>query len=272
MELTDSLINQIKSLIIKAGEVALKEKHLGLTIEYKNNDHSPVTSADKKISDLIYDALSTITPEIEVICEERNPITLKNKSRFWLIDPIDSTVSYIKGLEYYTINIALIIDDVPILGFIYQPEKRKLYYTNIDNNLVIEQYNMVISTLNQQISRDKYIAITSANNFNQLTEDFLVHYSLNKVLHVPSSLKLCWIAEGIADVYPKFGDTMEWDIASGHALIISTGGNISNLNGIQVSYNKPHFKNHHFLAYSKRWYNRYINSNYTQCQNTKDFI
>jgi 3'(2'), 5'-bisphosphate nucleotidase len=113
-----NLIRSLKSLITEAGRIALITRDLGLIVSYKE-DNSPVTNADKEISDFIYNALKDLTPNIPIICEEREIVTL-NEEQFWLIDPIDGTKSYAKGEDTYTVNIALIKNGMPIIGFIYQ--------------------------------------------------------------------------------------------------------------------------------------------------------
>ncbi|UCM85618.1 MAG: 3'(2'),5'-bisphosphate nucleotidase CysQ [Rickettsia endosymbiont of Culicoides impunctatus] len=242
-----NLIRSLKSLITDAGRIALMTRDLGLIVCYKE-DNSPVTNADKEISNFIYNGLMELTPNIPVICEEREIVTL-NEEQFWLIDPIDGTKSYIKGEDTYTVNIALIKNGMPVIGFIYQPSMQKLHYTDANNALRVEQNDVEVSF--DALPRNHYSAVVSSRWFNLDTKSFLEKHLITEIVSIPSSIKLCLIAEGKADIYPKFGTTMEWDIAAGHALIKANGGNIIDLDGNELIYQKKNFQNPHFYAYSR---------------------
>lgn len=248
-----NLISSLKQLILVAGEIALTVRANGLVIETKI-DQSPVSNADKQISQLIYDSLSALTPGVAVICEEQ-PLVNLTSDTFWLIDPIDGTKSYVQGEDSYTVNIGLIKNGVPIIGLIYQPSCRKLHYTDSDNNLKIEQNSVEVTLIDHGLS-NSLRAVVSANHPNIETVAFLDKHSINQVVSMPSSIKLCLIAEGQADIYPKFGQTMEWDIAAGHALIKATGGHVVDFAGKEIIYGKKGFENPNFYAYGKKWLNR----------------
>ncbi|KAJ6644948.1 GTPase Der [Pseudolycoriella hygida] len=217
------LIKELWQIDHIAGEIALKKRELGLIVSYKE-DNSPVTNADKEISTFIYNSLTTLTPDKAVICEEREMVTL-NEDSFWLVDPIDGTKSYTKGDNTYTINIGFIENGVPIIGLIYQPTTYRLYYTDANNFLRIEQ-NGIEEELNT-LPKNYCAAVVSSHSSNRDTKDFLSKHLITEVTNIPSSIKLCLIAEGKYDIYPKFGPTMQWDIAAGHALIRANGGNIA---------------------------------------------
>ncbi|WP_375326206.1 3'(2'),5'-bisphosphate nucleotidase CysQ [Candidatus Tisiphia endosymbiont of Nemotelus uliginosus] len=247
----ERLIESLKNLIIKAGEIALLQREIGLKVSYKE-DNSPVTNADIEISELIYHNLTRLAPNISIICEEREIAPLTADS-FWLIDPIDGTKSYIKGDSTYTINIGLIERGTPTIGLIYQPTIRKLYYTDHNNFLRIEQDGIEekLSTLPKSYCN----AVLSSHSSNVDTKNFLEKHLITEVVSIPSSIKLCLVAEGKCDIYPKFGPTMEWDIAAGHALIRANGGNIVDLEGKELTYKKDNYKNPSFYAYSRHWLN-----------------
>ena len=249
----DSLVESLKTLMIESGNKAFLRRQEGLRIYYKE-DNSPVTNADLEISTLIYHHLKSLAPNIPVVCEEREIITPFADDLFWLVDPIDGTKSYIKNEDTFTVNIALIQNHIPVLGFIYQPSMQKLYYTDHDNSLKIEQNGVILSVANTSIE-DRYGAVVGSRYSDANTKDFLKKHSITNVVSIPSSIKLCLIAEGKADVYPKFGTTMEWDIAAGHALIKAGGGHVVDLHGNELGYKKAGFLNPHFYAYSKYWNN-----------------
>lgn len=244
------LIKKIKNLIVEAGDIALKTKQNNLKIEWKS-DNTPVTNADKEISLFIFKALSILTPNTVVICEERELLPVDKNKPFWLIDPIDGTRSFIKGKDSFTVNIALVDKQMASYGFIYQPDTEILYFTDENKNFFIEQKGKTIEPNTH--TDDDFIAVVSSNHFNRPTKDYLKNNQFSKVLSIPSSLKLCMIAEGVADVFPKFGTTMEWDIAAGDALIRASGGMLSLVSGEQMIYGKDNFENTDFIATSKNY-------------------
>lgn len=244
------LLAEIKKLMLSAGEIALNARMSGIKVTWKP-DNSPVTNADQEISQHIYDILSVLTPEIPIICEERDLFPINKKEKFWLIDPIDGTRSFISDKDSFTVNIALIENQEAVYGFIYQPATGKLYYTDENKKFCIEINGE--TTGQNPHSHNGFVAVVSSNDFNSLTSNYLKDHGLSKIISIPSSLKLCLIAEGVGDVFPKFGTTMEWDIAAGHALIKSAGGEIHLLDGKLMSYAKDGFLNPHFLAVNKNW-------------------
>ncbi|MEY4464095.1 MAG: hypothetical protein RLZZ81_1066 [Pseudomonadota bacterium] len=248
--MNDNLIDALKDLIINTGKIALDIKKSGILVDTKL-DGSFVTNADKGISNIIYQTLQTLTPQIAIVCEEQ-PLPILNSDTFWLIDPIDGTRSYVNGKSTYTVNIGLIKNGLPTIGLIYHPETVKLYYTDENGRLKIEQNAREIP-INYELKREEFNAVTGFYNSNEATKEFLGKYSFGKINAIGSSIKLCLIAEGEADIYPKFGQTMEWDIAAGHALIKAGGGNILDCDGKEVTYGKENFANPNFFACSKYW-------------------
>lgn len=245
-----NLIIAIKELIIKAGHIAIDVREAGIEVEQKD-DNSPVTNADKAISQYIFEGLTRLKLDIPVICEERPLVPIDKNKPFWLIDPIDGTRSFIANKDSFTVNIALIDNREPVYGFIYQPDKDMLYFTDENRQFCIEQNGRSIdkNTHNQ----DGFIAVVSSNHFNSMTSDYLKENDFSEIIAIPSSLKLCLIAEGAGDVFPKFGTTMEWDIAAGHALIKASGGNINLFQGDKMLYAKENFQNPYFIAANKKW-------------------
>jgi len=244
------LVEKLKNIIIEAGKMALDYREAGLVVERKADD-SPVTNADKKISSFIHAHLSKLTPAIPVICEERDPVAIDKEGEFWLIDPIDGTRSYISNKDSFTVNMAIINNGKPEYGFVYQPTIDRLYYTNEDKKFCIDVGgNPAVNNVHNQ---DGFVAIVSSRNFNEKTATYLKNNDFSEIIAIPSSVKLCMIAEGAGDVYPKFGTTMEWDIAAGHALISAAGGEIFMLDGHSLQYAKEGFENPQFIAMSKGW-------------------
>ncbi len=249
--MNQQLIFNLKKVITAAGDIALALRAKGLVVNHKE-DGSPVSNADLELSNFIYKNISKLTPDIPIICEEREvrkPILAES---FWLVDPIDGTRSYIKNLVNFTVNIALIENHKPKLGFIYHPVSKKLYYTDHKNNLVIECAGSLISNIAK--NKEGYIAVVSSTNFNENTKKYIENNNFSEIIAASSSIKLCMVASGAADIYPKFGPTMEWDIAAGHALINAAGGEIIDYNSKkELLYNKSQFTNPYFIAFNQRW-------------------
>ncbi|AFB22420.1 3'(2'),5'-bisphosphate nucleotidase CysQ family protein [Rickettsia rickettsii] len=251
--MNDNLINALKDLIINTGKIALDIKKAGMLTDIKS-DGSVVTNADKEISKIIYQTLQTLTSQIAIVCEEQ-PLPIFSSDTFWLIDPIDGTWSYVNGKSTYTVNIGLIENGFPTIGLIYHPETAKLYYTDVNGRLKIEQNSKEIF-VNNEPKHEELHAVIGFYNSNKATKEFLSKYSFGQINAIGSSMKLCLIAEGAADIYPKFGQTMEWDIAAGHALIKAGGGNILDTYGQEITYGKESFANPNFFACSKYWLER----------------
>ena len=244
------LVDELKKVIKEAGRMASDYREAGLQVERKEDD-SPVTNADKEISSFIFDHLLKLTPDIPVICEEREPVILDKSETFWLIDPIDGTRSYISNKDSFTVNMAVIENSRALYGFIYQPTIDRLYFTDEKKQFCIEVGgNSVGNNIHDQ---EGFVAIVSSRSFNEKTATYLKTNDFSEIIAVPSSVKLCMIAEGAGDVYPKFGPTMEWDIAAGHALIRAAGGEISTLDGKVLEYAKEDFENPQFIAVSRKW-------------------
>lgn len=243
-------ISKLKETIIEAGEIAVNLRENGLIVERKK-DYSPVTNADIKVSDFIYERLTRFAPDIPIICEEKPLRSVSKEGMFWLIDPIDGTRSYIRNMDSFTVNIALISKQEPTIGLIYQPTLKKLYFTDEEGNFCAEQNGHKMPEVKRE--DDSFIAVVSSRNFNEKTENYIRNNQFSEIIAIPSSIKLCMVAEGSADIYPKFGPTMEWDIAAGHALINAAGGVIlDNTNNRTLLYAKADFKNPDFLAFNNR--------------------
>lgn len=250
--INDEQINRLKIIILNAGQIALECRDRGITVENKD-DNSPVSNADKEISLFIYQKLYALAPNIPIICEEQEKIDVSDCESFWLIDPIDGTRSYIRGETSFTINIALIVDKRPKLGFIYQPDTEKLYYTDSDGKCCIEEAGQIVPCSAFKDNNEGLTAIISSEYVNRATQEYLAKHEFVNIIAIPSSIKLCMIAEGIGDIYPKFDPTMEWDIAAGHAIVNASGGRVTDILGHDITYAKPYFQNSEFLASGKRW-------------------
>ncbi|HEY4789329.1 MAG TPA: 3'(2'),5'-bisphosphate nucleotidase CysQ [Bacteroidales bacterium] len=230
------------------------------------SDQSPVTQADKISSDIISKHL--IKTGIPVICEEKglkDYAERKTWDHFWLVDPLDGTKEFIKRNGQFTINIALVQANKPILGLISIPTKDLLYWGDYQHGafkikirkIRETSYPKLIEKAIQLPKKCKHGKLTIMVSRSHLDDQTLRYIDILKLkgLHVKtktagSALKFCYIAEGKADLYLRFSPTMEWDTAAGHAIVEASGANISSLPSYNLfAYNKPDLRNNGFIVY-----------------------
>ncbi len=217
------------------------------------DDKSPVTAADFAANDLIKQCLMELTPHIPVVSEE-NSVEENNAAAqgdiFWMVDPLDGTKSYINKTGEFTVNIALIQNCCPMGGVVYIPAKEIGYFTAEDG----KAYKQVKNNLPEEIHvrtkpDDKIVVVASKSHMNASTEEYIASLGKNiTLISAASSLKFCMIAEGKADIYPRFGNTMEWDTAAGHAVLLAAGGHVICPDGSPFLYRKRDFLNSFFIA------------------------
>ncbi len=238
-------INRIKEIILGASDIATDIVNSGIEVTIKS-DGSPVTNGDIAVSKYIMEHLSALS-DLPIISEEEE-IPLDFGRSFWLVDPIDGTRSYIKGEPLYTVNIGLILDGIPVFGFVKNPATGHLYYTSETGEMIIEcQGEQVFCNSD---ARDLKAVIST--HASSSIKDIMAQHDITSYEVIPGAIKFCIIASGDADLYPRHGNTMEWDTAAGHALIRAVGGEIFDLEGNVLQYGKPELLNKGFIAYSKR--------------------
>lgn len=246
-------IQEVINIAKQAGEKIMDYYNQdSLNIDYKK-DSSPVTQADLASNKIICESLRKLYPSIPLISEEsevNNPI---NSSIFWSIDPLDATQSFIERNGEFTVNIALIQDNKPSIGVIYAPLSKQLYYA--DNQKAYKQLDNEppIAIKTRPVPESGLIILTSCHYKNQEKLDFyLKDKRIDKIIPTSSSIKICMIAEGLADLYPRFGRTMEWDTAAAHAILSAAGGSIKDLNGKELNYGhfEKEYSNPEFIASS----------------------
>lgn len=247
----------LRPTAVKAGRKILDVREGNLEISIKG-DQSPVTIADQQAEKIILKSLKHVAPEIPVIAEESVSagIVPDTKDVFWLVDPLDGTKEFISGGSDFTVNIALIENGIPTFAIIYVPVTGKLYTAlNQDTAILQNVTNDEISTVEnliktRDIPQDGMTAVASKSHLDEQTEAFLKDNNIEKTVSVGSSLKFCIVATGDADIYPRFGPTMEWDIAAGHAILSAAGGSVTNPDGTPFKYQKKGYLNGAFIAKS----------------------
>ena len=243
----DKLKNIAESLISTfniAGEEAIELYDKGLKIEIKE-DKSPVSNGDLRVNELISKKISELTPDIPIISEETVDLKIKNTAKvFWLIDPIDGTREYIAGKDEYTLNAALVIDTIPVLGLVGVPKKNRLFYTYAPGeSYLIENKNTKKIFCKKQQPKDKVVALSSSMKPSDTILNKLKEYNVTSIVKMASSYKFCVIATGEYDIYAARERANEWDYAAGHAVAQNAGAIIKTLDEKPFLYGKEDYKN-----------------------------
>jgi 3'(2'), 5'-bisphosphate nucleotidase len=246
-------IEVVKKIAKQAGAAIMKIYGTeDFSIEYKD-DHSPLTAADKASHEVIIDGLQQAFPDIPVLSEEGASIPYherKGWTHFWLVDPLDGTKEFVKRNGEFTVNIALIREGAPVLGVVYVPAQDKMYCgvvgsgaTSIDSNGNVKKIHVRSPDMEKGLT-----VVMSRSHPSAELEAYLKEIKVSEALPVGSSLKLCVVSEGLADLYPRLGPTMEWDTAAGHAVVLAAGGQVETPEGEALSYNKESLLNPYFIV------------------------
>lgn len=229
------------------------------------SDNSPLTVADQKADEVINNYLTETG--IPIISEENKQIDYserKNWNICWMVDPLDGTKEFIKRNGEFTVNIALIVDGNPVLGVIYVPVSKTLYFTAADgkssHKLVLENeitateeiYKKAIAINPASKNAIPFKIVGSRSHRNEATEEFIQNLQKDREVELVSkgsSLKFCLVAEGAAHIYPRFAPTMEWDTAAGQAICQAVGVSVINMETKEpLRYNKEDLLNNYFLV------------------------
>ena len=231
-----------------AGKESIRLYNEGLKIEIKE-DKSPVSNGDLLVNDIISKKISELTPNIKIISEETVDLKVKNTSKvFWLIDPIDGTKEYIAGKDEYTINAALIIDKVPVLGLVGAPKKNRLFFTyGPGESFLIENGKTNKISCKKKQPKGKIVALSSVIKPSDLILNKLKENNVNSIVKMASSYKFCVIATGEYDIYAARERANEWDYAAGHAVAQNAGAIIKTLDERPFLYGKADYRNSSLL-------------------------
>ncbi len=214
-------------------------------------DQSPVTDADHAAEAVIVRGLRAATPDIEVIAEEQisTGYTPRQSAAMWVVDPLDGTADFAADRDGFTVNIGLVRGGIPVLGVVAEPAAARLY------GGIVGQFAFVRDGAGRRAMRARakpaggLRVLTSRNPPDAaLLRQVLAGRSVASITRVSSALKFCRIAEGRADLYPRFDRSMEWDTAAGHAILLAAGGQVNDLAGAPLAYGKPEFVNGAFVA------------------------
>jgi len=246
------IVEDLLDTFLQAGDLSISLRKKGLKKEIKS-DNTPVSNGDLEVNKFITKKISEITPDIPIISEE----TSDNKDNsilkdFWLVDPIDGTYDYINDLEEFTINAGLIINNKPVAGLINAPAKKRMFYAYGKGN-AYELSNGVIKNLNnKEIKKNQPLRFISySNKIKPEIQKIYQDLNVNENVKMKSSLKFCVVATGEYDGYVAEPRAYEWDIAAGHAILVSAGGSVTDFQGNEILYGKKDLKNPSIILKSK---------------------
>lgn len=244
-------INLICHIAKKAGLSVMEIYKKDFEIEYKE-DNSPLTEADLKANKIICDELNKNYPNIPILSEEIQEVPYdirKNWKLYWCIDPIDGTKEFIKKNGEFTINIALIENNTPVLGVVYAPVLEAMYYAKKNHGAYKNGEKLPLQTNTN--TEEKLTVVASKSHKSSETQEFINNLNAQSIeqIIIGSSLKLCMVAEGSADIYPRLAPTMEWDTAAADAIVRESGKMTYQFNTkIPLEYNKENLLNPWFTV------------------------
>lgn len=244
----NTLIQIARNAAYEAGQKILEIYATGdFSVEAKS-DASPLTIADKAAHNIIVAGLKETG--LPILSEEGRDIPYeerKNWKQFWMVDPLDGTKEFIKKNGEFTVNIALIENGKATMGVVYAPVLDKLYYTNTLNSALLQKGEVELAL---EAAEEKEVShiVASRSHKSPETEEVLAKFPKAEVLSMGSSLKFMLLAEGKAQLYPRFAPTMEWDTAAAHAVLSVLGYSVRKPQGGELEYNKENLLNPFFIA------------------------
>lgn len=250
------LAEQTCALARDAAQQILDIYHSPFAIEHKD-DHSPLTAADKAAHDIICRGLHDLTPAIPILSEEAAAIpfaTRKDWHYFWLVDPLDGTREFIKRNGEFTINIALIEKHAPVLGVVHVPVTGTSYFAHRGNGAFRQTGNDVPQKIRTRATSTGHLAVAGSRSHGSDKQQAFFNKLGDAEIHaIGSALKFCLVAEGMVDIYPRFGPTSEWDTAAAQCIVEEAGGLVTDDEFRPLRYNtRQSLLNPDFLVIADR--------------------
>jgi len=253
-------------IVQAAGMVVMRHYEAGCDTRMKA-DRSPVTDADEEAEKVILAELALAFPGVPVVAEEEAAAgrIAKIGSHFFLVDPVDGTKEFVKRRGEFTVNIGEVVDGEPVSGVVFAPAIGRLFAGAIGEGAfeisgggsvgevgsgsvpMSDKYN-VRSIAARAPAPDGLVAVSSRSHPDAKTDELLKTLTIKGQTNAGSSLKFCLVAAGEADIYPRAGQTMEWDTAAGHAVLRAAGGSVTTWDGAPFVYGKSDFRNGPFIA------------------------
>ena len=245
------IVEKLIDPFLKAGDLSISLREKGLKKEIKS-DNTPVSNGDLEVNKFITKKISEITPDIPIVSEETSDNKDNTKLKdFWLVDPIDGTYDYINNLEEFTINAGLIINNKPAAGLIYAPAKKRMFYSYGEGD-AYELSDGKTTKLNEKDTVTRPIKFISySNKIKPEIQKIYQDIGVVENVRMKSSLKFCVVAASEYDGYVAEPRAYEWDIAAGHAILIHSGGTVTDFNGDEILYGKKDLKNPSLILKSK---------------------
>jgi 3'(2'), 5'-bisphosphate nucleotidase len=233
---------------------AIMQVYDGAFAVQRKDDNSPLTVADLESQRVILDGLKRLTPEIPVLSEESAQAPWSERrtwKELWVVDPLDGTREFVKRNGEFTVNIALVVDHEPLLGIVAAPAKGLLYWGAAGIGAFTRHTAAAPQRIRTTAPQTPLRVVGSRSHASAATAGYLARLGPHVMDGIGSSLKFCLIAEGKADLYPRFGPTSEWDTAAGQAVLEAAGGHVTLLDGHRLRYNcRESVLNGDFLAFS----------------------
>ncbi len=222
------------------------------------SDDSPVTAADEAADAIIAAGLAEAFPDTLCVTEEQAGSHAKSAAAFFIVDPLDGTKEFIKRRGDFTVNIAYVVNGVPVRGVVYAPARGRLFYTDASGQAVeetapfdLETPSAVTPMAVSSPDNGALMVVASKSHRDAATDAYIGRYSVKDMTSAGSSLKFCLVATGEADIYPRLGRTMEWDTAAGDAVLRGAGGEMVRFDDhTPFVYGKPGYENPFFIAYA----------------------
>ena len=256
---TQKFLEDMIMLIKQCNQIVLKIYNSDFQVVSKS-DNSPLTLADKLVNEHICKFLSKFD-NTTVISEENKNEIYENRSKkqwCWLVDPIDGTKEFVKKNGQFTVNIGLVEYGKPVFGIVSIPISNEIYYgiDNIGSYKISDNKTIKLCVNPIDFSKKKINIIASTSHMNELTKKFIDSFDEPNIINVGSSIKILYIAEGKADMYPRLAPTSEWDTCAAHAVVKYAGGNVVKINqqtmsilSDELTYNKENLLNPYFIVY-----------------------
>ena len=255
-----SLLSEVARIAREAG-AAIVDVYAREFDVAKKADSSPLTLADMCSHEIIVKALHALTPDVPILSEEASDVPFEVRSkwtRYWLVDPLDGTKEFVSRNGEFTVNIALIEQHAPVLGVVFVPVRDTIYMATREGGATRQVANEPARPIRTTVPAASPLRIVASRSHRDNRLDtYLPRLEPYELVSVGSSIKFCLVAEGSADLYPRFGPTSEWDTAAAQAIVEAAGGTVVALDGTPLRYNtKADVLNPHFLVFgdtSRNW-------------------
>jgi 3'(2'), 5'-bisphosphate nucleotidase len=248
-----ALADRLMPIADRAGAAIMQIYDAGFAVQRKE-DNSPLTQADLESQRIIIDGLTEIAPDIPILSEESAQAPWNERRgwrELWVVDPLDGTREFVKRNGEFTVNIALVVEHEPVLGLVAAPALGLLYWGALGIGAFSRHGSAAQLPIHVSAAQNPLRVVGSRSHPSPDTATYLARLKPHAMTGIGSSLKFCLVAEGNADLYPRFGPTSEWDTAAGQALLEAAGGQVTRLDGHRLRYNcRESIINGDFLAFS----------------------